>query len=110
MISVMIWSPKGGLCRYRHKPPWGAAVLFKNYFKKPISQYFYKLIIYLSMTVVVYMLTNMCCRLVTGDTFFWLIVRGVICLFIPNILFWIVYHRMREYGYMKIVLQRVFKN
>lgn len=84
--------------------PWGSLILFKNYFKCSIREYFLRLVYYTIVTTIVGGVTLFICNLLPGAGFMPMIGKGIICFIIPNILFWIIYHRLPEYQYMKSLI------
>ena len=87
--------------------PWGSMVLFKKYFKKSTREYFLLLVFYISVTAVVAMLTYGICMMVPFDGYLGLIIRGIVCCIVPNILFYGFYHKMKEFGYTKLLIRKI---
>ena len=80
--------------------PWGSIILFKNYFCISPKEYFSHIIFYLLISSFVGGSTYFLCTLLPDHGFVFLLVKASICFVIPNILFWICYHRMKEYSYV----------
>lgn len=80
--------------------PWGSIILFKHYFKRTPMEYYGKLFFYLVTTAAAAGITWVICQVVAGDGFGGLIIKAAICVVIPNLLFWAVYHKMDEYSYV----------
>ena len=77
--------------------PWANYTLFKNLFResgwKNICDMFKDGI----LTCVVSMLTYYICK-VLPSSFFFLLVRGIICVFVPNIIFYLFYRKNDEFS------------
>ncbi len=89
--------------------PWGTIILFKNYFKKSPFEYFSKILFYVLVTAVCGLVTYLVCELLPTVGFGIMLVKGIICVIIPNILFFAVYHKLKEFEYMKILFMRIIK-
>lgn len=76
---------------------WGTIVLFKYYFGKSPRHYVASQIYYALMTVIVCGITYRCCEFVTLDGMAGILVRLVICAFIPAIAFWVMLFWRSEY-------------
>ena len=87
--------------------PWGTIILFKKYFKKSPKAYFERIILYLFVTSVVSALTLLLCNFFPSNGWEFLIVKGIICLIVPNILFWIILRNIKEYSYMVVLVNRL---
>lgn len=85
------------ICSVGINIPWGSIILFKNYFKRSPAEYFRNIIFYVAATALVGLVTYIICRLVPGEGFIGLIADGLICVIVPNIGLWLVYHRLDEY-------------
>lgn len=80
----------------------GAQVLFQNYFtEKRISKYFLDNIGYAIVTVVSAIITFKLTSMVGDYTIMNLIVRGIICCFVPNIIFFIAYYKSVKFKMTK---------
>lgn len=97
------------ICTIFINVPWGSIILFKYYFRRRPTEYFGQLIYYVLVTAAAGGITYIiCCRL-PGEGIVFLIVKGMVCCVIPNIIFWLGYHRMTEYQYMKILVKRALE-
>lgn len=88
--------------------PWGSLVLFKKYFLRSAKEYFYQLSFYSAVTMAVAVITYGICRIVSFNGYLGLICRGVICFIVPNALFYLAYHKVKEFEYTKVLVQKVF--
>ena len=94
------------LCTIFINIPWGSIILFKNYFKRSPKEYFLQLIYYVLITSLSGVGTLCVCSLLPGKGFVFLILKGIICVLVPNVIFWVFYHKMKEYEYMKSLGKR----
>lgn len=89
------------ICTILINVPWGSYILFKNYFKSKPYEYWLQLLFYLLITVIAGIITIFICNFVSADSWLGLIIKALICALIPNVVFWICYHKMSEYKYTK---------
>lgn len=76
----------------------GSHIVFKYYFKNgKLKEYFCLHLKYCIVTIIVTMITIMLCSLIKGNDIIILIIRGIICCIIPNILYWLFYRKTSEY-------------
>lgn len=79
--------------------PFGSIVLFKHYFKRSAKEYFIQIALYLAVTAVAGSATYFVCSLVPGRGIFSLAGKAVVCVVVPNVLFWLSYRKRKEYQY-----------
>lgn len=96
------------LCTIFINVPWGTIILFKNYFMKSPLEYFLQTVFYLAVTSVAAFITLVICNFLPSIGFLIMLVKGLICVIVPNIVFLIFYHRMKEFEYTKYLVQRIF--
>lgn len=84
-------------------------VLFKHGFKKKMLIYFAKYILYLFITLAAGIITEYLSLMIQGNIYISFIVKVLICLIVPNIIFLIVCIRMKEFEYFKILLLKLIK-
>ncbi len=85
------------ICTIFINVPWGTIVLFKNYFKRSPVEYFGQIIYYVMITIVIGTVTLLACELVPSVGFGFLIIKGAVCVVVPNLLFLLFYHKRKEY-------------
>lgn len=71
--------------------PWRVRGVYKFYFNKSTLSYYKNILKYSMITIFSAVLTYSLCILIRGEDIVILLVRAVICLFIPNLLFWMIY-------------------
>lgn len=84
-------------------------VIYKYRLERPVTGFFVKYAGYLGVMAAVWGITEYCCRFISGQVFFVLVLRLVICLTIPNILLWLVYRKTVEWRELWSLLKRIVK-
>lgn len=87
--------------------PWGSYILFKNYFKKPLKEYFGQLLYYLFITNLTGFVTLWICNLLPATGWMFLFVKAFICCIVPNIIFFVFYKNTKEFEYTKTLVERI---
>ncbi len=91
--------------------PWGTIVLFNNYFKRSPKEYFVRIILYVLLTAIVSSVTLLICNCLPSFGWGIMIIKMVLCIIVPNLLFWLIFKHFKEYSYFKKLLGRlVIKN
>ncbi len=79
--------------------------VYKPLFKKSYKQYFKEYFVYLIITVIAvaptYMITNVC---TVSNLFLQLVINSIICLIIPNVVYYIIMRNSEEFHYYKELL------
>lgn len=75
-------------------------VLYKKHLEVPVRGYFVKYIVYFCVMVVAWFLTDKICTLVSGGMLQQCVVRLVICILVPNILFLVCYMRSEAFRFL----------
>ncbi|MFD0829830.1 lipopolysaccharide biosynthesis protein [Neobacillus sp. M.A.Huq-85] len=85
--------------------------VYKHVFKRKVFSYFIKYGYYAVLTILVCLLTTVVCNsLVSGHSFFSLILRGIICLIIPNCIYCAIFYKSTEFKYLKSVISNIFSS
>lgn len=88
---------------------WATKVLYKNYFKKEkISTYFIWQAIYALTTIAIAIITYFICSRVVGDGILSLIIKILICIVIPNVLYFICYNKTEYFKQAKEFINKFF--
>lgn len=74
-------------------------MLYKHRLKAPVYQYFLKYIKYAAVTGGAWWITDILCRLVPGDAVKQLLLRLIICLVVPNLIFLLIHGWSREFRF-----------
>lgn len=90
---------------------YGSTIIFKHYFKgQNVFDYFKYHLFYLCITIFVAFITYQICLLFSFSTCLTLIVRGIICLIIPNIMYLLIYCKLpifeESLHFIKNILQK----
>lgn len=90
--------------------PWLIHNLFTVIFSKEyLTGYLKKLLYYVVIVIVVAIITYNICQIYTGNVYFCLILRLIICCFLSNLLFWLFLHKMPEYTRSLQLLNKITK-
>ena len=84
-------------------------IIYKYYFEKPIYRFYLRYAGYMTVMAAVWAVTRFICHLLAGNAFLVLIYRAFICVSIPNILLWIIYHRTEEWKKVQTILHGIIK-
>ncbi len=90
---------------------WGSHITFRLYFgKDKLGEYYRYQFKYLATTVILCVITYLfCIALPIRNIFLNLIVRGILCVVIPNVLWILLYHHKSEFSYVLSILRRTNK-
>jgi len=75
-------------------------MLYKHRLQAPVRGYFFKYALYFLITGVAWWITDLLCRQIQGNVVTRLILSLLFCAVIPNVLFFIVYGRSKEYVFV----------
>lgn len=89
--------------------PWGTRVLFKNYFRISSKEYFSRIFLYILITVIASFSTLFVCSFLPNVGWGFLAIKCIICLVLPNILFWIIFRHFKEYVYTKNLINGILE-
>lgn len=87
--------------------PWGTHILFKIYFRRSPKEYYSKFIQKVIVTTIVAIFTYFTCDLLPDTGLIPLLIKGIICCIVPNILFWLAYCREKEYSEAKKIMSKI---
>lgn len=101
IIFVKLWGLigvfLGTLASYIVAPLWmDSFVLFKYYFKKSSKIYWLKYVVFAVVTFIAGLITYMLCALLP-EGILWFIIKGIICLVVPNLIYLLVYFKAKEF-------------
>lgn len=90
--------------------PWSTKIVFDNYFKNGYKKYLWNQAVYAMVTIIVASITYLICTLVGGNNIVVLIIRGIICLFVPNILYYLFFLKNEQTRlFFKIIKSKLLK-
>lgn len=75
-------------------------ILYKHRLKVPVRGYFLRYGGYLMVTALAWWITDLCCHGITGGAVMQIVCRLGICLAVPNVLFFLVYGRTKEFRFV----------
>lgn len=86
-----------------------AKLVYNNVFEKSVFDYFRKYLIYIVVTIGVGIITTILSNMVPMVGFISLIIKGGICVVVPNIFFILIFYRTTEFIYIKNTLYEFVK-
>lgn len=95
------------ICTIFINVPWGSYILFKNYFKISLKEYFVQLFYYIFVTNLTAFITLFVCNFLPKTGWAILFVKMLICCVLPNIVFYIFYRKTKEFKYTQGLAERV---
>ena len=90
-------------------PVWNQSrLVYKKLFKKPLLEYFKQYFLYAGITITLGVLVTITCNIfVEGYSFFSLVIRGCICVTIPNIILVLIFHKTEEFKYLWSIAKNI---
>jgi O-antigen/teichoic acid export membrane protein len=82
-------------------------LVYKKVFNMNVINYYKTYFHYLIIGIVTYFITSSICGLLVPDNLFNLLLRGFVCLFIPNIIYILIFHRSYEYRYLFNIVKNI---
>ena len=83
-------------------------ILYKHWFKKSALDYFKKYIHFFLLTVLVAFITGLICNGIDDNSRIGLLKKTVICLFFPNLVFYILFRKPDEFSFYLKKFKRSF--
>lgn len=88
---------------------YGSQILFKYYFgEKRIIEYFKNHTIYFIITLIITIITYFTCSFVNFDGLIEIILKALICIILPNLLYFLVYFKTKRFEDSKIFFINIF--
>lgn len=85
--------------------PWAMKVTFDKYFKKGLFEYARQLITYFVVTIlnviICYPVMTAISNLSSNNYFLILVLRGIVLVFLPNLVYWFIYFKTKPYKLAK---------
>ena len=90
-------------------PVWNQSrLVYKKLFKKPLLEYFKQYFLYAGITITLGVLVTITCNIfVEGYSFFSLVIRGCICVTIPNIILVFIFYKTEEFKYLWSIAKNI---
>lgn len=88
-----------------------AKFVYNKVFKKSVSIYFVKYIVYIFITLIVGGISTILCNtLVQFDGFFSLVLKGLICVIVTNLIYILLFYKTKEFQYIKSIVVNMIEN
>lgn len=84
-------------------------VLYKYVFHCSLKSYFKKYFLYLSIAALAAFSTISISLIISGGNFFALLLKAVICMLVPNIIFVTIFRRTEEFRYFAVLLKKFLR-
>lgn len=89
-------------------------LVYNNLFEKSVIQYFKKYIVYISITIITGIITTKICdSLIVEISFIKLVLKGLICIIMPNLIYITIFFRTEEFKYIlnifKPIITKILK-
>jgi O-antigen/teichoic acid export membrane protein len=82
---------------------------YRHVFNKPVREYFWRYSFYALLTLLTCVITTITIDLfITSHNFFSLVERGLVSLFVPNLLYGIIFLKNNEFKYLYKVVSEIF--
>lgn len=83
-------------------------IVYKEVFKTPLKLYFKKYLYYFLLTIITGFITTSCCNiLIDGNSFISLVLKGTICIIVPNIIYIFIFYRTDEFKYLSSIFKSI---
>lgn len=82
-------------------------LVYKKVFLKKLRSYYSRLVYYLAIGLGTCILTNFICDLLGMETILDLLIRGLVCVVVPNVIYVIVFHNTDEFRYLFNILKSI---
>lgn len=87
---------------------WGSLILYKYYFvNMDVKRYFLSHALYACVTAVISVITYSATRLISLDGFGGLIIKGIICIVIPNLCYYVAYRKNQFFSDSLKLVKRI---
>lgn len=91
-------------------PFWiGPYLVYKKVFCKPVRDYFLKYTYYVTIGLATCLMTSLICNLISYDGLLELMLRGIICLIIPNIIYIFIFYKTDEFQYLFKIVKSILE-
>lgn len=99
------------LCLACYGIPVASYILFKNYFgKEKYVQYLKETYLYIFTTCCIGAVTFAICHIDVGNVYLQFFYCGVVCVVLPNILYWLLYNKNEKYIYFWTKIKGILRN
>ena len=84
-----------------------AKLVYNNVFEKSVNKYFKKYVLYIMLTIIAVVITTFLCNMILVAGFIGLVLKGVICVIIPNAIYISVFYKTNEFKYILNILNGI---
>ena len=84
-------------------------LVYKKVFHKPVSHYFLKYTFFTTIGIGTYFLTNFICSFIPIGDLLNLILRALICLIVPNIVYICIFYKTDEFKYLFGIVKNIME-
>ncbi|OKZ87597.1 lipopolysaccharide biosynthesis protein [Clostridium sp. 29_15] len=90
-------------------PVWNQSrLVYKKVFKRSLNEYFKRYFVYAGITIILSVVVTITCNIfVEGYSFFSLVIRGCICVTIPNIILVFIFYKTEEFKYLWSIAKNI---
>lgn len=82
-------------------------ILYKYKIKRPLKEYFKRAFAYMFVLTVTGIFVHIICSRITGTVLYQVLIRLIVCLVVPNTMFWICFHNIEEYKFFMKKLKKL---
>lgn len=86
-----------------------AKLVYNKLFEKSISIYLKKYLLYLGIVFGVGIITTILCNRIIVDEFIGLVIKGLICVIVPNIILVLIFYKTKEFKYILNIITTISK-
>ncbi|MFS0822748.1 lipopolysaccharide biosynthesis protein [Bacillus sp. 1P02SD] len=106
VAGVLLGTVISRLCTYFWYDPY---VIFKYIFQKSVKVYFLQYLFNVTTLIVSFILTSYLSNFITNGTYWNLVIQGLLCILIPNLLFYLIFRKTNEFQYLLTIFIMIFK-
>lgn len=77
--------------------PWETYVFFKIYFQRSTKRYYINILFDVLITILLCLITFSICNLISGITVYSILIKLCTCIFVPNLIIIIIFHRNKQF-------------
>ncbi|WP_430509945.1 lipopolysaccharide biosynthesis protein [Gottfriedia solisilvae] len=97
IVGVLLGSVISRLCTYFWYDPY---VIFKFVFKRSVKEYFVRYLMYASIVFISAIITDIAGKIVHCNSILDIVIRGILSLIIPNLIFYLAFRKLDEFKYL----------
>lgn len=86
-----------------------AKLVYNNVFDKSVVEYFRKYFLYIGITIIIGVITTCICNIITINGFIGLIIKGGVCVIVPNLILILIFYKTVEFKYILNIIINIIK-